>query len=192
MAGLSQDDRLGAKLIARHDQRWRRYHGLAHLRFLFDEIDTVRAEITDRPRLVFTTWFHDAIYITWRKDNEARSADWAKAALARLGASDELASNVSRLIRLTADHAQGGRDHDDDLFLDMDCAILGAPPEVYAAYAKAVRAEHWWVPVGAYRKERRAFLERQLKREPLFLTETYQARFGAQARANMKEELDRL
>jgi predicted metal-dependent HD superfamily phosphohydrolase len=128
-AELRQDDQLGRKLIARHAQRWRRYHGLSHLRFLFEEIDALRDGITDIHRLVFATWFHDAIYIPWRKDNEA-------AALA-LGASAELVSNVSRLIRLTADHAKGGFDHDDDLFLDMDCAILGALPEVYAAYAKA-------------------------------------------------------
>ncbi len=191
-AGLSQDNRLGAKLIARHDQCWRRYHGLSHLRFMFDEIDALHEDITARNRLVFATWFHDAIYITWRKDNEARSADWAKAALARLGASDELVSNVSRLVRLTADHAQGGIDHDDDLFLDMDCAILGAPPETYAAYAKGVRAEYWWVPGVAYRKGRKAFLERQLTRQPLFLTETYEARYGAQARTNMREEAARL
>lgn len=191
-AGLSQNDRLGATLIARHDQCWRRYHGLSHLRFLFEEIDALRDDITDIHRLVFAAWFHDAIYIPWRKDNEARSADWAKAALARLGASEALAANVSRLIRLTADHAKGGRDHDDDLFLDMDCAILGAPPQVYAAYANAVRAEYGWVPGGAYRKGRKAFLERQLKRDPLFLTETYEARYGDQARVNMREELDRL
>jgi len=191
-AGLAQDDRLGAKLIARHAQGWRRYHGLSHLRFLFDEIDARRDEITDRPRLIFATWFHDAIYVTWRKDNEARSADWAQAALARLGADEVLVSNVSRLIRLTANHAQGGADNDDNLFLDMDCAILGAPPEIYAAYANGVRAEYWWVPGGRYRAGRKAFLERQLKREPLFLTGTYQARYGAQARVNMQSEIDGL
>lgn len=191
-AGLARDDRLGAKLIARHDQRWRRYHGLSHLRFLFDEIDRLSEEITDRPRLIFAAWFHDAIYIPWRKDNEARSADWAQVALARLGAGEALVSNLSRLIRLTADHAQGGADHDDDLFLDMDCAILGAPPDLYARYAKGVRAEYWWVPPWRYRKARKAFLESQLGRAPLFLTQTYQARHETQARANMRREADGL
>ena len=188
-AGLGQDDRLGRKLIARHAQGWRRYHSLSHLRFLFDEIDARREEITDRPRLIFTAWFHDAVYVAWRKDNEGH---WAKAALTRLGASEALIRNVSRLIRLTADHAQGGIDRDDDLFLDMDCAILGAAPEVYARYAKGVRAEYWWAPSWSYRKARRAFLESQLARSPLFLTGQYEARFGAQARANMRREADTL
>lgn len=191
-AGLRQDDRLGRKLIARHGQAWRRYHGLSHLRFLFTEIDTVADEITDRDRLVFTTWFHDAIYLTWRKDNEARSADWATNALAAMGARDALIGDVDRLIRRTAAHAEGGADHDDDLFLDMDCAILGAPPEIYAKYAKGVRAEYWWAPKGLYGKGREAFLEAQLERQRLFLTETFETRYADQARTNMRMEMDGL
>ena len=190
-AGLAQNDRLGRTLIARHDQSWRRYHGLPHLRFLFGEIDAVADEVADRDRLVLTTWFHDAIYLTWRKDNEARSADWASGALSTLGAGDALSRDVDRLIRLTANHAEGGADHDDDLFLDMDCAILGAPPEVYARYAEGVRAEYWWVPPSSYRKARRAFLDSQLIRRPLFLTERYEARHGEQARENMLQERKR-
>ena len=191
-AGLKPDDGLGRKLIARHGQRWRRYHGLSHLRFLLNEIEALRAEITDLPRLIFTTWFHDAIYISWRKDNEARSADWSETALGVLGASDALIGKVSQLIRQTANHAEGGADHDDNLFLDMDCAILGAPPEIYERYAKGVRAEYWWVPPKRYRAGRKAFLQSQLRREPLFLTDVFEAKYGAQARANIQEELDRL
>ncbi len=191
-AGLKPDDALGRKLIARHGQFWRRYHGLSHLNFLFGEIDALRDQITDLDRLVFATWFHDAIYITWRKDNEARSAAWAEAALASLGARDTLVTKVGTLIRLTANHADGGTDHDDNLFLDMDCAILGAPPDIYAQYAKGVRAEYGWVPGGRYRAGRKAFLESQLAREPLFLTDVYEARYGAQARANMRAEVESL
>lgn len=181
-------DRLGRRLISRHSSPWRRYHGLDHLRFLFDEVDARAQEISERSRLILTAWFHDAIYVTWRKDNEARSAEWAEAELPALGASESLVKRVSQLIRRTANHAEGGADHDDDLFLDMDCAILGAPPEIYNQYARGVRAEYWWVPPGRYRAGRKAFLESQLNRAPLFLTKPYQDSFARQALLNMRAE----
>ncbi len=188
-AGLSQDDAIGRKLIRHHAGPSRHYHGLSHLEFLFGEIDTHRDQIRDLNRLIFATWFHDAIYISWRKDNEARSANWAVHSLGSLGASEALQSSVGSLIRQTANHAEGGNDNDDNLFLDMDCAILGAPADVYAKYAKGVRSEYWWVPKGRYRAGRKSFLENQIERSPLFLTEAYNARYGAQALVNMREEV---
>ena len=118
-AGLGQNDRLGRKLIARHGQSWRRYHGLSHLRFLFGEIDTLCDEVTDRNRLVFATWFHDAVYLSWRKDNEARSARWASKALSSLGAGDTLTRDVDR--QLLEDTLK--------MFTDRDAepATAGAP-----------------------------------------------------------------
>lgn len=178
----------GKRVIANHAGWLRRYHGLSHLAFLFQEIEALTDQIRDLPRLTYAAWFHDAIYKSWRTDNEARSAEWAQSALARMGASPELAIRVHALILATADHANGGQDSDDALFLDMDCAILGAPAEQYDQYAKQVRQEYVWAPGGSYRKGRLAFLNTQLERPALFHTEVYRERFEDQARANLERE----
>lgn len=178
----------GKAVIANHAGWLRRYHGLEHLAFLFQEIEAHADRIKDLPRLTYAAWFHDAIYKSWRKDNEARSAGWAQSALVEMGADAELARRVHMLILATADHAGGGHDADDALFLDMDCAILGASAEQYDRYVRQVRQEHVWAPGGAFRKGRLAFVSAQLDRPAIFHTEPYRQRFEAQARANLERE----
>lgn len=178
----------GKRLIANYSGWLRRYHSLGHLAFLFQEIEAHADLIKDLPRLTYAAWFHDAIYKSWRKDNEARSADWARTALEEMGAGPELAQRVHALILATADHARGGQDHDDALFLDMDCAVLGASSEHYDHYAKQVRQEYAFVLGETFRKGRIAFLTAQLERSALFHTEVYRQRFEAQARANLERE----
>jgi hypothetical protein len=103
----------GKRVIANHAGWLRRYHGLDHLAVLFEQIEAQTDQITDLPRLIYAAWFHDAIYKSWRRDNEQRSADWAQTALVDMGASEDLAARVHRLILATADHAGGGADADD-------------------------------------------------------------------------------
>lgn len=186
---VDRGDAAGRALIARHDRPWRRYHALGHLDFLSGEIERHRDRIAEPARLILAAWFHDAIYNTLRKDNEARSADLAARTLPGLGASETLTARVCALIQATADHASGGADADDALFLDMDCAILGAPAQTYDRYARQIRFEYGWAPSGLYRRGRRAFLSAQLARERLFHTGAYEDAFGGQARANLAREL---
>ncbi|MEQ8433911.1 MAG: hypothetical protein RIA71_06690 [Oceanicaulis sp.] len=193
-AGLSDPGaRTGRAVILRYALPWRRYHGLGHLRFLFGEIERLQADINDLHRVRFAAWFHDAIYISWRKDNEARSAQWAEQALARMGGDSGLCNSAARLIEATADHAGAApQDGDDALFLDMDMAILGAAPEIYDRYARQVRLEYAWAPGPLYRKGRSGFLAAQLTRERIFHTDRYERERADQARANMARELARL
>lgn len=193
-AGLSDPgDAVGRKLAARYAAPWRRYHGLGHLKFLLGEIDRLGGTISDTPRLRFAAWFHDAVYVTWRKDNETRSARWALAALDEIGAEPSLADAVARLIEATADHANANpADQDDALFLDMDTAILGAPAEVYDRYARNVRFEYFWVPGPLYRKGRGDFLQAQTRRQRIFHTDLFERERADQARANMRRELGSL
>lgn len=189
------DDRqlvTGKHIIKNHSGWLRRYHGLSHLAFLFKEIEALSDQIDDLPRLVYAAWFHDAIYKSWRNDNEQRSADWAQTALVEMGATSDLAARVHSLILATADHASGGSDADDAVFLDMDCAVLGADPEVYDQYARQVRAEYFWALPGRFKAVRAACLKRQLDQERLYHTPAYQERFEAQARENMQRELAKL
>ena len=71
-------------------------------------------------------------------------------------------------------------------------AILGAPAEVYAAYARAVRAEYAHVPDAAFAVGRGAVLTALLDRPQLFRTPRGARLWEAAARANLAAELDRL
>lgn len=141
--------------------------------------------------------YHDAIYLPGRKDNEARSAELAQAHLRRWPPAGIDASRVAGLIALTARH--GALDADDfprtpegedtRRFLDCDMAILGAEPEAFAAYDRAIAEEYRAVPRWLYRRKRRAFFRGLLDRERIFLSDFFLDRLEAAARRNLRAML---
>lgn len=172
----------------------RRYHTFAHVEEVLAWYDEVAAGPGwQRPdEVLLAVLFHDAIYRCGAADNEAESAQAARAAIARsLPALD--ADRVAALIELTARHGQlapGEVDRDAGHFLDCDMAILGAAPDDYRRYARLIAEE--WAPVlpeAAFRAGRRAFLERLLASPQIYLSEMFSRRLEAPARANIAAEI---
>ncbi|MEN0651429.1 MULTISPECIES: HD domain-containing protein [Hyphobacterium] len=190
-ADRSVSDRIGETLVEAYSGPDRHYHGLKHLDFLFGEIDRHADRIDDRDRLELAAWFHDWIYDTQRSDNEERSAETALEMLTKMDVPTKLSGQVAKLIRMTKAHTSEG-DGDDDLFLDMDFAILGAPADVYDRYTEQVRTEYGWVPDEYFKAGRVEFLGGVMGRQRIFLTDIYEAEFGAQARENIAREIARL
>lgn len=138
--------------------------------------------------------YHDAIYVPGRKDNEARSADLAREHLRRWPpAVDVDIDRVVALILLTARHGglHGGdfpdspEGEDTRRFLDCDMAILGAAPDAFAAYDRAIAEEYRAVPRWLYRRKRRAFFRTLLDGERIFLSDFFRDRFEVAARRNL-------
>lgn len=166
----------------------RHYHSLQHLSECLDLLRAHRA-LAERPHeLVLALWFHDAIYDPRAKDNEARSADWARQALSEASADPAATARIHALILDTA-HAAEPAPGDPSLLVDIDLAILGAAPERFAEYERQVRAEYAWVPGFLYRYKRRQLLREFAKREPLYRTPAMRARLEAQARINLAQTI---
>jgi predicted metal-dependent HD superfamily phosphohydrolase len=101
------------------------------------------------------------------------------------------------MIEATATHrvpdlGDPGANRDAALFLDMDLAILGAPPAAFDAYEEAVRREYAWVDDAAWRTGRAAVLRTFLERPHVFHTPEFRERFEDRARENMARSLGRL
>ena len=174
----------------------RHYHNLAHIRALLGLLERYRAGFSDPDAMEAAIWFHDAIYDSTAKDNEARSAALAADALAGTVAPERLA-RIVRMIEATAGHQVSSEISEDEqadteLFLDMDLSILGASAERYAAYEDEVRREYSWVDDATWRARRADFLKSFLARERIFSTDVFRREFEAQARANMAASLARL
>ncbi|TPW08954.1 MAG: hypothetical protein FD124_45 [Alphaproteobacteria bacterium] len=172
---------LGDRLIAAYSEAHRRYHGLAHVRFLLNEIDRRASSLGNARLVAFAAWFHDAIYDPSAKDNEDRSAGWARRDLAVMGLPATQCDAVARLILMTKSHHAGDATPDEALFLDMDFAILGADHEVYTRYASGVREEYAAVPDAAFRAGRAAFLKSVLGQSRMFRTDLYEEECGGRA-----------
>ncbi|MFE6159903.1 hypothetical protein ACFQ7F_13440 [Streptomyces sp. NPDC056486] len=179
-------------LLTRWAEPQRRYHTTAHLTAVLDHIDVLE-EHADDPELVrLAAWFHDAVYAPDRSENEERSARLAERALHEAGLTDARTAEVARLVRLTVTHDPADGDHNGETLCDADLAILAAAPDVYAAYAAAVREEYSFVPDEDFRAGRAAVLRQLLELPRLYRTPYGTAEWEGPARANLTTEIDLL
>lgn len=132
-------------------------------------------------------FFHDAIYVPGRSDNEARSAELANDALMKAGADGNARSRVRDLVLATRHSAEPLED-DARLVVDIDLSILAAEESRYAEYVDGVRREYSRVPRFLFDRGRRKLLEDFLARERIFLT-PYFAPLERRARENLRREL---
>src|SRR5262249_30114936 len=178
-----------ADLVARYGEPHRHYHTLDHV----DEVlRTVRALCepgAPRPALLLAAWFHDVIYDPRAGDNEERSAAHARAVLEPLGVPADAPAETTRLILLTRDHTTTAEDVTGHVLLDADLAALGASPERYDAYSRAIRQEYGWVPEGHYRQGRTRVLRGFLGRPRIYLTERMFTLREESARSNLRREV---
>lgn len=179
-------------LLGRWREPQRHYHTLTHLTAVLDHIDEL-AEHADDPDVVrLAAWFHDAVYLPDRSENEERSARLAERALPEAGVSAEKTAEVARLVRLTVAHDPVADDHNGQVLCDADLAILASPPSAYAAYTAAVRKEYSFVPNDAFREGRTAVLRHLAALSQLFHTPYGQREWEVTARYNLNAELEML
>jgi len=170
------------------------YHNFQHINAVLACIDTLSPLVQNKTAVRLAAWFHDVIFIydPHTDNNEAASAAWAQAALADWSLAPALIDEVTRLILLTRTHKTAADDQNGQVLLDADLAILGASPAEYDVYAQAIRREYSFVPAVAYKKGRRAVLQRFLQRPYLYFTLPMRAAREEQARQNIRRELDTL
>ena len=173
---------LGDALIAAWSRPDRAYHTVDHLAACLDHLDRDRALARDPAALGLGLWFHDAVYDPRAGDNELRSAQLARSALAVL--CPALAERVAVLVLATR-HDGAPTDDDARLLVDIDLAILGADDVEYAAYEQAVRREYAWVAEADFRVGRARILRGFLARPSIYATAVYRQRFAVRARANL-------
>ncbi|MET9764648.1 hypothetical protein ABZ016_37215 [Streptomyces sp. NPDC006372] len=179
-------------LLARWQEPQRRYHTVEHLTAVLDHVDVLEKYATDPDVVRLAAWFHDAVYLPDRSENEERSARLAERALAEAGVPDAKTAEVARLVRLTVSHDPADDDPDGQVLCDADLAILASPPSAYAAYTTAVREEYHFVPNDAFRTGRAAILRQLLDLPKLFRTPHGTAEWEATARYNLAAELEML
>ena len=167
----------------------RHYHTLSHLDSCLRELDGAQ-DLALRPaEIELALWFHDAIYRSWRRDNEAQSAALAVRILHAAAA--DAVERIRQMILATA-HRETGFAGDTALLLDVDLAILGAPPDVYGQFERAVRREYWWVPRARYVAGRGRILGSLLERAAIYHCDRFHQKYEQQARANISAALRQL
>lgn len=173
----------------------RHYHTLTHIEDCLMELDWVRRGFSKESNdaIELAIWFHDIVYDTSALDNEMQSARLARNVLGVLGISDHLLrAKVGRLINCTK-HTESDIivAEEEDIFLDIDLAILGTDPETFNQYEKDIRKEYDWVPLEMYCARRAEILQSFLDRACIYRSEMLHF-YEDQARENLSRSIKAL
>lgn len=182
-------------IIAAYEEKHRHYHTTQHLRECFQILDDYPCSLDARAHALLecALWYHDVVYeVTPEANNEVASANWATAALIRLGVGGRDRGRVRDLILATQHVTTALSDPAIDLLLDVDLSILGASPARFDEYEVQIRREYQHVPEPLFRVGRVHVLETLGARTPLYRTKTLRASFERQARANLSRSLSTL
>jgi Uncharacterized protein conserved in bacteria len=168
----------------------RAYHNLNHVNDCLNKLDSLEA-IENKIEIEMAFWFHDVIYDPYRKDNELKSAEKAKAFLIKQETDDFAISFVYDLIMATI-HKEAPKNESEAYIMDIDISILGSDPTSYQSYCDNIRKEYKMVPGFIYKKNRIKIMEMFLNRKQLYYTSPFKDKYEEQARTNIKNELANL
>ena len=182
-----------ADLVARYAEPHRRYHTATHVAAVLRDsawlADALRLDAQERAVVTLAACAHDVVYDARPGDDERASARWARENLFDAGLAPDPAEHVAQLVLATLIHEAHAEHVAATALLDADLAILAGPPDAYAAYVAAVRAEYAHVDDAGWRTGRAAVLSGLLDRPRLYLSEPGRTRWEAAARANVAIEL---
>ena len=169
----------------------RYYHDITHITNLLKLWENNKNKLGDEEIVYLVIWFHDAIYDSWKSDNEELSAEMAKEFLIKINYPIYKIDKVVQYILATKTHESNG-DSDLNFFLDFDLSILGADETIYDIYAQQIRDEFSFYPNFLYNRGRRKVLNAILEKKSIYKTDEFKALLENQARTNIQRELDNL
>ena len=110
------------RLVERYGESGRHYHTLAHVQQCLETFDALRDDAENPDAVEMALWFHDAVYDTRKKDNEAMSAGLAEVVLDVGGFPTDYIALVRRLVLATT-HRDPPNDADEAVLIDCDLAV---------------------------------------------------------------------
>lgn len=180
--------KLWNELQGLYTDKGRHYHNLKHLENMYTQLLEVRHQITDWDTIIFSLFYHDAIYSVRRNDNEENSAALAVKRLSEIEYPENKIQLCATQILATKKHEMSN-DNDTNLLTDADLSILGTTPEHYKAYTNAIRKEYSIYPDILYKPGRKKALSHFLEMEYIYKTPHFRDNYESAARANILWEL---
>ncbi len=169
-----------------YSQNNRHYHNLSHLEEMRKSFFDYKSELQFPDETLYSLYYHDIVYVSTRKDNEQKSAEWAIALLPK-----EINLNkqiIFDLILATKDHNANGV-ADANWLIDFDLKILGKDWDDYKMYAEQIRKEYSFYPDFLYNPGRVKALKHFLEKPHIYQTTSFQEKFESKARNNIQKEI---
>jgi predicted metal-dependent HD superfamily phosphohydrolase len=176
-------------LLRLYDHSKRFYHDSTHVVDLLNQMEARRVALKDEETIYLAIWFHDAVYLAGKPDNEEKSAELAKNFLTQTQFPAFKMQKVVDYILATKTHGMS-EDSDLNYFLDFDLSILGAEDLIYDIYSQQIREEYGFYPSFLYDRGRKKVLKAFLERDFIYKTDEFRDKYEAKARENIQRELD--
>jgi predicted metal-dependent HD superfamily phosphohydrolase len=167
----------------------RHYHTLSHLENLLIQLSEVKKEIKNWDTILFSLFYHDAVYNVLKSNNEEKSAELAEKRMKQISVPLQLIEECKSQIIATKKH-NFDSNNDTNYFTDADLSVLGQSWEVYSEYFKNVRKEYRFYPNLIYNSGRKKVLNHFLNMDRIFKTEYFYYKFELQAKENLQRELE--
>lgn len=170
---------------------FRLHHNLDHIEHCLGQLKVARPFAKNIDAIETAIWFHDVFYVAGKKDNEERSADFARDVLVGAGVGVAFADEVHRLVMATK-HDKIPEDIDGKLMVDIDLSVLGSSWDRYEKYADRIKKEHAAFSESEFAEGRMTAMGALLDRPRIYLTRPFYDLYEQQARDNIGRELMRI
>jgi len=181
-------DDLVNDVVLSYSQNWRYYHNINHIYNMINILSPIKSKFTNWTLILWSTLYHDYIYIPENSNNEERSANIACIKMEEYNYSFNDKEFVKSIILATKTHKIVDCD-EIKLFLDADLSILGEPRELYESYKNNIRKEYSVFDDNQYKIGRLNILKYFLDMDFIYKTEYFRELFEKQAKNNINYEI---
>jgi len=169
-----------------YSKKSRHYHNLTHIKDMIECFETYYDQIKSPNEILFSIFYHDYIYVSSKKDNELKSAEYALSILPQNSKLDK--QLVFDAICATQLH-QHNINEDINWLIDFDLKILARDWEDYKTYFEQIRKEYRIYPDFLYKPGRAKALKHFLEYEFIFQTDEFRGLYEDKARLNIEKEI---
>jgi predicted metal-dependent HD superfamily phosphohydrolase len=193
------------RIYRQHNEAGRYYHTAVHLKEMLDYLQLLSPPQEEFVRsLRLAIFFHDVVYDPQSNRNEKDSAKLFQVFCNESTVDDDdenssipttIQHQVVTLILATETHQIiPGTDDESlqEIFLDLDMAVLGKDSKAYLAYAALIRKEYSCVPRQVYCEKRAEILQGFLQKPRIYLSPPFHRALEEPARRNLQEEINLL
>jgi predicted metal-dependent HD superfamily phosphohydrolase len=167
----------------------RHYHNLTHIQDMIACYETYFDQLQFPNAVLYSIFYHDYIYVSSKKDNELKSAEFAVKILPKeTTLNSEL---VFDMICATQQH-QHNEIEDINWLIDFDLKILAKDWDDYKIYFEQIRKEYRIYPDFLYKPGRVKALKHFLENEFIFQTDEFRGLYEEKARQNIENEISLL
>ena len=172
-----------------YSKKSRYYHNLTHIQDMIFSYEKYSDQLQFPNEILYSIFYHDYIYVSSKKDNELKSAEYAIKILPKNA--DLNSKMVFDTIVATQLH-QHNENEDINWLIDFDLKILSRDWDDYKIYFEHIRKEYRIYPDFLYKPGRAKALKHFLENEFIFQTGTFRNLYEEKARTNIEKEISLL